>query len=134
MDLMKAVQVSASGMNAQSRRMQVISENIANADSLQTDDGGPYRRQKVFFKTVTNAMGMQAVEVSKVRKDFTTPLKKDFDPSHPLADDQGYVSYPNVNTFVESTDMRDAARTYEANMSAIESAKEMMVRSLDLIR
>lgn len=134
MDLMKAVEVSSSGMAAQSKRMQVISENIANAESLVGPDGGPYRRQKVFFETLQNAQGMMEVKVSSVKSDYTTPLKKDFDPSHPLADESGYVSYPNVNTFVESTDMRDAARTYEANMSAIESAKEMMARSLDLIR
>jgi flagellar basal-body rod protein FlgC len=134
MDLMKAIQASSSGMAAQSQRMQVISENIANADSLVGPDGGPYRRKKVFFETLQNAQGLMEVRVSNVRSDYTTPLKQDFDPSHPLADENGYVSYPNVNTFVESTDMRDAARSYEANMSAIESAKEMMVRSLDLIR
>ncbi len=134
MDLMKAVAVSASGMKAQSMRMQIISENIANADSLQSSDGGPYRRKQIFLKAVKNQQGLQQVNISKISKDYTTPLKQNYDPSHPLADKSGYVSYPNVNTFVETTDMRDATRNYEANMSVIESAKEMMARSLDLLR
>jgi len=135
MDLMQAVNISASGMAAQSTRMKVISENVANADSLITPEGGPYRRKIVSFETVLDSnSGLQKVNVSKISQDTTTPLKREYNPAHPLADENGYLARPNVNTMIESVDMRDATRAYEANMAAIESAKEMMVKSLDLIR
>lgn len=135
MDLMKSIAVSASGMQAQSTRMRIISENIANADSVQSPNGEAYRRQTVHFKDVLDRQtGMHKVQVSAVRRDTVTPLKMDYDPSHPLADENGFVAYPNVDSMVESVDMRQAQRAYEANMAAIESAKEMMTRSIDLLR
>lgn len=135
MDLMKAVNVSASGMAAQSTRMKIISENVANANSLVTPEGGPYRRQIVSFQTVLDRnTGMNKVQVASINKDMVTPLKQEYNPSHPLASENGYVTRPNVNHMIESVDMRDAKRAYEANMAAIESAKEMMVKSMDLLR
>lgn len=135
MDLMKSIEVSASGMNAQSRRMQVISENIANADSLITETGEPYRRKLITFEAAINrATGLTEVEVKHVKPDYETPLKREYAPHHPLADERGFIAKPNVNTMLEQVDMRNASRAYEANMSAIESAKEMMVRSIDMLR
>jgi flagellar basal-body rod protein FlgC len=135
MDLMKSVQVSASGMAAQSTRMQMISENIANADSLITETGEPYRRKLITFEAEINrATGLTEVQVKHIKSDYETPFKKEYAPHHPLADDKGFISKPNVTTLLESVDMRSATRAYEANMSAIESAKEMMVKSLDMLR
>lgn len=135
MDLMKSIAASASGMNAQSLRMKIISENIANADSVESEDGGPYRRKIAALESYTDRKtGLQHARIGKVVKDEVTPFREVHDPGHRLADANGIVKYPNVNTLVESTDMREAARAYEANMSAVEAAKEMMVRSLDLLR
>jgi flagellar basal-body rod protein FlgC len=135
MDLMSAINVSASGMSVQSSRMKVIAENVANADSLVTPEGGPYRRKVISFETVLDRnTGLQKVKVADISKDMNTPLKMQYNPSHSLADENGYVAKPNVNHMIESIDMRDAKRAYEANMAAIESAKDMMVKSIDLLR
>lgn len=135
MDLMGAMKVSGSGMKAQSLRMKVISENIANAQSLLSEDGGPYRRQMVYFQSAVDAQtGQATVKVSGVRKDYVTPLNMTFEPSHPLADERGFVARPNVDTQIETADMREAARAYEANMSAISTVKDMVQRSIDLMR
>lgn len=135
MDLMKSVQVSASGMAAQSQRMQVVSENIANANSLVTETGEPYRRKLITFEaSINRATGLTEVNVKHVKPDYETPLKREYAPYHPLADEKGFIAKPNVDTLIEKVDMRNASRAYEANMSAIESAKEMMVRSIDMLR
>lgn len=135
MDLLQSMQVSAGGMAAQSKRMRIITENIANADSVLTRDGGPYRRQEIFFKAeVDKQTGLTNVVVDKVAKDTKTPLKAVYDPGHQLADEKGFVMYPNVNTVTENVNMREASRSYEANMSAIQTARDMMGRSLDLLR
>ena len=129
-DLFQSMSISTSGMAAQSTRLKIISENIANADSVVTDEGSAYRRKQILFRTeVDKATGLNRVEVDRIREDRTTPLKQVHDPAHPLADEQGFVAYPNVNTFVESLDLQEASRMYEANMQAIESAKTMMARS-----
>ena len=135
MDLMQSIAVSRSGMAAQSQRMKVVSENIANADSLVTESGGPYRRKMMIFESVLDKnTGLAHVHVKQVKPDMDSPLRYSYEPNHPLANDRGYLARPNVNTLAESTDMQDAVRMYEANMAAIESAKEMMVQSLDLLR
>lgn len=135
MDLLQNMQISASGMAAQSVRMRVISENIANADSIETPEGGPYRRQVVYFKeALDRASGTSKVAVANITNDSQTPLKQVYDPNHPLADAQGLVAFPNVDTFSEGVDMREAVRAYEANMSAIEASKDMMARSIDILR
>ena len=135
MDLMQALKVSSTGMHAQSERMKVISENIANADSIVGEDGNPYRRKVIHFESVLNkASGLEEVKVGGVARDTTTPLNYEYNPSHELADENGYVAKPNVDVFLEQVDMRDATRAYQANMAAIEAAKQMMVRSLDSLR
>ena len=135
MDLMNAIDVSAQGMAAQNLRMKVISENIANAGSVESAEGGPYRRRMVNFQAeVDRETGMMTVKPNRVERDYVTPLKTTYDPTNPYADANGVVQMPNVDTLVESIDMREATRVYEASMQAIESAKQMMARSLNMLR
>ena len=135
MDLNQAMQLAAKGMKAQGTRMRVISENLANADTTPTTKGEqPYQRQVVTFKNQLNrSIGLREVEVDKVMKDNSDFIMK-YDPSHPAADDKGYVSTPNVNSLIETMDMREAQRSYEANLGVIEMAKSMLMRTIDLIR
>lgn len=135
MDLMQSINVSVGGMYAQSQRMKVAAENIANADSVISESGGAYRRQQLYFQSEVNkATGMTEVKVAKVAPDMKTPMNIVYEPGHDLADENGFVEYPNVTTQTESMDMRQASRMYEANMTAIESAREMMLRSIDMLR
>jgi flagellar basal-body rod protein FlgC len=130
-----AMQVAASGMKAQSDRLRVIAENIANADSTGATPGAePYRRQIVVFKNALDrSLGIETVAVKERTFD-----KSDFNlkymPSHPAANGDGYVLMPNVNTIVEMVDMREAKRGYEANLGVIEVSKAMVNRTLDLLR
>ena len=137
MALFQAFNISASGMTAERFRMDTISENIANVNTTRTEDGTPYRRKVVTFaeKTVTpfssyyqNArarMVGNGVKVTSVTEDTTTDFIKEYDPSNPDADEDGYVSYPNVNTVTEMTNLIDASRAYEANTTAFEASKEI---------
>jgi flagellar basal-body rod protein FlgC len=138
--------INASGLTAQRYRMDVISENIANVDTTRTEDGTPYRRKSVIFQekgsTVkfTDAFqkasgvysGGQGVKVVKTFEDTSTDLKMVYDPSHPDADENGYVSYPNVDVVTEMTNMIDATRSYEANATAFEASKSMAVKGLEI--
>jgi flagellar basal-body rod protein FlgC len=135
MDLFKSMMISASGMRAQSVRMQVISENLANADSTAATPGGdPYRRKTVTFKDhLDQANDVSTVEVGRVGVD-QTPFGREYNPGHPAADADGYVKTSNVNSLVELMDMRQAQRSYEANVTAIDTAKAMMMRTIDLLR
>ena len=135
MDLVQAMQLAAKGMKAQGTRMRVISENLANADTTPTKPGeDPYRRQEVTFKNIMNRQdGVKEVEVDKVIKDNSDFVLK-YDPSHPAADARGYVKTPNVNTLIETMDMREAQRSYQANLGVIEMARSMMSRTIDLLR
>ncbi len=135
MDLSKAMMISAAGMKAQSVRMRVIAENLANASSSATAPGvDPYRRKVVTFANVLDTeLGITRVKVKKVtfdRSDFGLR----FEPGHPAADKNGYIKTPNVNGLVEATDMKQSQRSYEANLNAIEVSKNMMMRTLDLLR
>src|SRR3974390_288322 len=127
MDLMKSIAIAASGLRAQSGRMQVISENIANADSTaQTAGGDPYRRQvSTFQSAMDNLLGARVVKLGPVR-----PASSDFqvknEPGHPAADANGNVRYPNVNPLIEMTDMRDAQRSYSANLNVINATRTMI--------
>ncbi|QCI80285.1 flagellar basal body rod protein FlgC [Hankyongella ginsenosidimutans] len=134
-DLDKALVVSASGLRAQSLRMRVIAENIANQDSVAATPGGqPYRRKIVQFKSVLDReTGAKEVAVRRVTVDPGAFGRK-YAPGHPAADAQGYVLTPNVNGLIESSDLREAQRTYEANLSSIESAKQLATRTIDLLR
>ena len=135
MDLIKAMMISAAGMRAQSQRMRVISENLANANSLSGKSGGePYRRQLVAFKNVLDRrLGIDLVKLAKVDVDHSEfPLK--YDPGHPAANGDGYVRLPNVNGLVEMMDMRQAQRSYEANLKIIEAARDMLSRTIGILR
>jgi len=135
MDLSKSLEISAAAMRAQGTRLRVISENLANADSTgETADDLPYRRQVVSFRNVFDrALGGETIEVANVLED-PSQFDRRYEPGHPSADDDGYVLYPNVNTLVEMMDMREAQRSYEANLNAIEVARSMLSKTIDLLR
>ncbi|WP_291842948.1 flagellar basal body rod protein FlgC [Maricaulis sp.] len=130
-----AMQISAFGMRAQAARMRIISENIANADSTAREPGGdPYRRQVPIFEAeLDRATGLNAVRMTDVAHD-QSEFTLEYDPGHPAANQEGYVQYSNVQTLVEMMDMREAMRTYEANLNMIENARRMQERALDLLR
>ena len=135
MDLIRAIKLSTAGMKAQGTRLRVISENIANADSLPENPGDlPYRRKEVTFKNVLDrSIGADKVEVDKIVYD-KTKFEKKFDPQHPAADKDGYVLVPNVNPLVEMMDMREAERSYDANLNIIQVSKRMLNRTIDMLR
>lgn len=134
-DLMKTFRISAAGLKTQGTRLRVISENIANADSLPTKPGDlPYRRKVVTFKNeLDRNIGLDTVRVDKVQPD-RSDFKRKFDPNHPAADPDGYVLTPNVNSLIEMMDMREAQRSYEANLNVIESTRRMLQRTIDILR
>lgn len=135
MDLVKAMEMAAKGMKAQGQRMKVISENLTNAETTgKTSKDNPYQRQMAIFKNELNrADGTKEVTVDKITTD-KTPFILKYDPSHPAADEKGYVKYPNVNPLLEMMDMREAQRSYEANLGVIEVARSMLMRTIDLLR
>jgi flagellar basal-body rod protein FlgC len=135
MDLSKTLKISAAGMQAQNARMRTIAENLANADSLaETPGADPYRRKMLTFKNILDrSEGVQLVRPDKVIRD-KSEFQKRYDPSHPGADADGYVQAPNVNSLIEVMDMRQAQRSYEANLSVIEVAKTMLLRTIDMLR
>jgi flagellar basal-body rod protein FlgC len=135
MDFVKSMQISASGLRAQTGRMQVIAENIANADSTAQNPGGdPYRRKIPTFRSeVDRALEANTVMMGKTRQD-PTAFRTKFEPGHPAADQNGYVKYPNVDSVVELNDMREAQRSYEANLNVIGATRRMIQRTLDLLR
>ncbi|RYG61504.1 MAG: flagellar basal body rod protein FlgC [Alphaproteobacteria bacterium] len=135
MDMLQSINVSAGGMFAQSMRMKVASENIANADSVQSANGeGAYRAKQVTFESVLNrSTGMTEVR-AKTSQDMKTDMKMVYNPGSDLADDRGFVTMPNVDSTIESINMREAQRSYEANLSAITTAREMATRTLDMLR
>ncbi len=130
----RAMAVAASALSAQQRRMRVIAENIANADTTSTTGGGdPYRRQTAVFQPATVDGGGMGVRVATVRSD-PGAFKTEYNPGHPAADAKGYVRMPNVDSLVEAMDMREAQRAYEANLSVIETARSMQSRTLDILK
>ena len=134
-DLLKTLRISGAGLKAQGTRLRVISENIANADSLGTKPGElPYRRQTVVFKNeLEKSTGTDTVRVHKIDRDMSE-FGKRFDPQHPSADADGYVLLPNVNRLLEMMDMKEAQRSYEANLSSVRSAKSMLQGTIDILR
>lgn len=135
MDITKILNISGSGMHAQSERMRVIAENLANAQSTAQEPGGePYRRKIITFRNeLDRASGIETVEVDRVIPD-QRPFNRRFDPGHPAADKTGYVLMPNVNSLIEMVDMREAQRGYEANISMITVAKDMLRRTIELLQ
>jgi len=145
MDLFSSMEVSSSALAAERLRMNLISSNLANANSTRTPEGGPYRRKDAVFsavpmadsfRSVLNRMSQgnpRRVEVSNVVQD-PNPPRMQYDPTHPDANPQGYVSLPNVNVIEEMADMISASRTYEANITAVQAAKSMAMKTLELGR
>ena len=131
-DMNAALNVAASGLRAQTARMKVIAENIANANSTAPNPGAdPYQRKvSVFGQVLNRENGTTEVKMTKVQKD-TSEFRLRYDPTHPGANAEGYVKMPNVNTLIESLDMREAQRAYEANLNVVESARAMRSRTLD---
>ena len=135
MDLKTSLSVSASGLRAQSLRMRVIAENLANQDSIaRTPGGDPYRRQIASFSAeVDRATGATVVKVDEIDKD-KSDFTRVYMPGSPAADANGYVLKPNVNGLIEAADMKAAQRSYEANLNAIEAAKSLTMRTIDLLK
>lgn len=135
MNLEQSLLIAGSGMSAQSQRLRLISENIANADSVSDVAGkDPYRRQMLIFKNVLDKkLGIDTVQVAKRVTDNSDFVTR-YQPSHPAADENGYIRMPNVNTISEMVDMREARRGYEANLGVVEVSKAMLQRTLDLLR
>lgn len=135
MDLEQSFLTASSGINAQSKRMRVIAENIANAETTATDvNGNPYRRKTVEFRTLIDPKTRAPiVEVSKISED-NSPFLTRYDPTHPAANAQGFVNYPNVHMSLEMSDMREAQSAYESNLAAAESARNTLLKTLELLR
>ncbi len=134
-DLAKAMNISAAGMKVQGERLRVISENIANVGSTAlSPEGEPYRRKLVTFgSTLDRELGVDLVEVKKVARD-QTEFGLRYQPGHPAADATGYVKTSNVNTLIEMTDMREAQRSYQANLKVMQASRSMLQRTIDLLR
>lgn len=135
MDFIKSIAIAATGMRAQAGRMRIISENIANADSTATAPGGdPYRRRIVTFRAeLDRDLGANVVELGRVATD-SSGFRVRHEPDNPMADTKGNVKYPNVNSLIEMTDLRDAQRSYEANLNVISATRRMLQRTLDILK
>jgi flagellar basal-body rod protein FlgC len=135
MDLDKALSISARGMDVQTTRLRVIAENLANQDSTGSTPGAdPYRRKTVTFQNAFDRqLGMPAVRVKQIGRD-TGDLQLHYDPSNPAANADGYVKLPNVNSLVEVMDMREAERSYNANLSVMQATRTMLTRTIDLLK
>lgn len=144
MDFLTGMRVSSSGMSANRMRMNTISSNIANINTTRTPEGGPYRRKDVVFESMPDAKSfgeiltgtdrdIQRVQVTDVMVDQKAPLMK-YEPDHPDANEQGYVAYPNINLMEEMTNMIQATRAYEANISAMNASKDMALSALEIGR
>jgi len=135
MDFIKSIAIAASGLRAQAGRMRVIAENIANADSTAQKPGdNPYRRKiPTFTSALDRALDARVVELGRVRTD-PSDFQLKYQPGHPAADANGNVKYPNVNSLVEMTDMKEAQRSYEANINVIGATRRMLQRTIDILR
>ena len=144
MGLFQSFNISATGMTAERFRTYIISENIANINTTKTEIGDPYRRKIVtfaeknvtpfstYYSTSRNRAVGNGVKVNRVTEDYSTDFVMEYDPSHPDADENGYVSYPNVNTVTEMTNLIDATRAYEANVTAFNASKSMAQAGLTI--
>jgi flagellar basal-body rod protein FlgC len=129
-----ALQIAGSGLRAQSERMRIISENLANAQSTgQTPGADAFRRKLIAFGSEAGASGFDQVSVAAIRRD-QSPFRIEHEPSHPAANADGMVKYPNVSTLIELADMREAGRAYEANLQSIRQARQMISATLDMLR
>lgn len=135
MDFLKSMAIAASGLRAQAGRMRVISENIANADSTAQQPGAePYRRKIPTFRSeVDRALDAHVIAMGRVRTD-PSDFRLKYEPGHPAADANGNVRYPNINPLIELTDMREAQRSYEANVNVIGATRRMIQRTLEILK
>jgi flagellar basal-body rod protein FlgC len=135
MDFFKSLSIAASGMRAQAGRMRIIAENIANADSTaQNATSDPFRRKIPTFRSeIDRSLDAHVVSLGRIRPD-TSPFRIRYEPGHPAADVNGNVKYPNVNSLIEMTDMREAQRSYEANLDVIGATRRMLQRTLDILK
>lgn len=133
-DILKTIKISSAGMRVQGTRLRVIAQNVANADSLPQRPGeNPYRRKIISFRNeLDKSIGLKTVRVHRIKRDLSDFTKR-YDPSHPAADADGYVLAPNVNSLVETMDMREAQRSYDANMQVIRTSKRMLNGVIDLL-
>ncbi len=132
MSLFKIFDVSGSAMSAQAQRLNVVSSNLANADSVTSANGQPYKAKQVVFAALPTAdAASTAVKVTQVVED-TTPPKLMYDPKHPLADEKGYVAMPNVNVVEEMVNMISASRSYQTNVETMNAAKSMLLKTLSI--
>ncbi len=145
-DLLSSMSISAAGMSAQRTRMDIVAENIANAESTRTKAGGPYRRRQVVFQAIApeqkfsnifnsafQSNSQQSVKAAYIAQD-KRPFREVYDPSHPDANARGLVQMPNVNPVEEMVDMNAASRSFEANVTTLEASKRMFLKSLELLR
>lgn len=134
-DLSGAMSISAAGMDAQAMRLRVVAENLANQDTTAAMPGAdPYRRKTITFQSVMDqAADAETVQVRDIGTDKSAFPQK-YDPSNPAADSQGYVKLPNVNSFIELMDMREAERSYNANLSVMQASRSMANRAIDIIK
>lgn len=135
MDFNTSLRIAATGLHAQTARMRIIAENLANADSTgQAPGEDPYRRRIPTFETHFDAaVGGRVVEIGKLAYD-QSDFSSRYEPGHPAADANGFVKYPNVNSLIESMDMRQAQRSYEANLNVVTVSRQMLGRTLDILR
>ncbi|PLX84502.1 MAG: flagellar basal body rod protein FlgC [Desulfuromonas sp.] len=143
MDIFSSLKISSSALRAQRTRLNTISSNLANIETTRTPEGGPYRKREVVFQSSAGSFSerldrsmrgaVQGVEVAEIRTS-SAPPKMVYDPGHPDADDKGFVAMPNVNLLEEMADMTGAARAYEANVTAVKSAKRMALKALEIGR
>lgn len=144
MSLFSSLNISATGLTAERVRLDVISNNIANMETTRTQNGGPYVRKVVSFEENINEhinnfgkskeKKMQGVKVSSIEDDSVTPLKLVYNPNHPDANSEGYVTMPNVNPLTEMVDLITASRSYEANVTALNTNKQMFMKALEIGR
>jgi flagellar basal-body rod protein FlgC len=135
MDFIKTLAIAASGLRAQAGRMRIISENIANADSTPSAPGAePYRRKVASFNSeLDRSLDVRLVELGKTQTD-TSDFRLKYEPGHPAADATGNVKYPNVNSLLEMADMREAQRSYEANINVVTATRRMIQRTIDILK
>lgn len=135
MDFLKSIAIAASGLRAQASRMRIISENIANSDSTAPAAGTePYRRKMTTFKSeMDRALDVRVVALGRVKTD-PSDFRIKHEPGHPAADENGNVKYPNVNSLVEMTDLREAQRSYEANINVIGASRRMIQRTIEILK
>lgn len=144
--LVNSMHISAAGMSAQRSRMDIVAENIANAEATRTKEGGPYQRQQVVFETISprsnfssvfssslKSQQSQTVKVSEVIKDNRPPQEL-YDPSHPDANSKGMVKFPNVNAVEEMVDLNAASRGFESNVTVMQASKRMFLKTMELLR